>query len=288
MTPARSLLAMESNAHMALISKLEEGMHPAQSIRQLAECAPLLGGCQNLLEERVQLYDVTAAGIALIPVMGTLVDYLDWCGSRWVTGYNVLRLQLEAAFEDDDVKGIALLVDSGGGLVSGLFDFIDWALEAKKASGKPVAAICMEEAYSAAYAIAAIADTISVPRTGGVGSIGVLAIHIDMTGWLEKIGDKWTLIRAGARKAEGHFAEPLSDTARASIQESVDEIRTMFVERIAASRGIDADVVMGTEARTFFGPKAVKQAVQLGLADAVLPPAVALERFADHLVEASA
>ena len=91
MTPARSLLAMESNAHMALISKLEEGMHPAQSIRQLAECAPLLGGCQNLLEERVQLYDVTAAGIALIPVMGTLVDYLDWCGSRWVTGYNVLH-----------------------------------------------------------------------------------------------------------------------------------------------------------------------------------------------------
>jgi ClpP class serine protease len=43
---------------------------------------------------------------------------------------------------------------------------------------KPIHAILTENAYSAAYAIASAADRISVPRTGGVGSVGVITMHL--------------------------------------------------------------------------------------------------------------
>jgi len=231
-----------------------------------------------------RLYDVVN-GIALIPVYGTLVDVCYWAGSHYVTGYNVLRLQLADAFADPEVKGICLDVDSYGGLVTGLFDLADWIVEAKAEYGKPVAAILSEHAYSAAYALACTADTISVPRTGGAGSIGVIMVHWDYSKWLDKVGDKPTLIYSGAHKADGNSLEPLPDTVRADFQKQTDDYRLLFAEhvaraRTAAGRKLEVSEVMATEAKCFDGPAGTAEAVKLGLADAVLPPAKAFQAFA--------
>lgn len=61
-------------------------------------------------------------------------------------------------------------------------------------------AIANDDAYSAAYAIASSAEKVLVTRTSGVGSIGVIASHIDQSGFDEKQGIKYTTVFAGKKK----------------------------------------------------------------------------------------
>ncbi|MCW5727242.1 S49 family peptidase [Parvibaculum sp.] len=229
-----------------------------------------------------------AEGIAIIGVQGALIDKLGWWGSSWVTGYDALRWQLACAHEDADVRGIVLDVDSYGGMVAGCFDLSDFALAAKQASGKPVAAILSEEAYSAGYAVASTADSIAVPRTGGCGSIGVVTMHVDMSGWLEKVGDKITLLKAGAHKTDGNPYEALPDDVRARIETELEDLRQLFAatvvrNRAGAPKPPSLDQVLATEARTYSGPAQLAEALTLGLADAILSPADAFAAFAAHV-----
>src|SRR5471032_2615950 len=64
-------------------------------------------------------YEVVA-GIAVIPVTGTLVQKLGTLRPySGMTGYDGLRACLSMALADDDVRGIALDIDSPGGEVGG-------------------------------------------------------------------------------------------------------------------------------------------------------------------------
>lgn len=227
-------------------------------------------------------------GIAVIGVHGALIDKLGWWGGSWATGYDVLRWQLGEAHEDADVKGIVLDVDSYGGMVAGCFDLCDFAVAAKQASGKPVAAILSECAYSAGYAVASTADSIAVPRTGGIGSIGVVTMHWDISGALEKWGEKVTIIAAGKHKADRNPFGPLPDEVLARITAEVEETRQLFAatvvkNRAGAENAPSLDKVLGTEARIFDGQAALAEAITLGLADAIAAPADAFAAFAAHV-----
>jgi ClpP class serine protease len=89
---------------------------------------------------------------------------------------------------DPRVRGVILDVDSSGGEVGGLFDLVDQIGAIKAASQKPLWAVANEGALSAAYAIASTADRLYVTRTGEVGSIGVVAVHVDESGADEQAG----------------------------------------------------------------------------------------------------
>lgn len=238
------------------------------------------------------LFDIVN-GVAIIPVCGTLVPDAWWVGARWITGYNVLKLQLALAFADPEVRGICLDVDSPGGLCKGLFDFVDWFREAKLAAGKPVAAILSEYAYSAAYAIASVADQISVPRTGGVGSIGTVMVHWDISGWLEKVGDKPTIIASGMRKADGNSYGPLPDDVLQEFKESVEELTLLFAETVVENRKttgvkLDLTTVLATESRAYEGPKGTRHALELGLCDVIAAPHIAFQAFAAFVANVKA
>lgn len=239
------------------------------------------------VETGVRPYAVVE-GVAIVPVWGVIVPRLSWIGWEWATGCNVLRLQTEMAFSDPEVRGIAFHVNSGGGFASGVPDLADWIVEAKAAAGKPVAAILGEYAYSAAYWIASAADTIAVPRTGGVGSIGVLVVHWEFSGMLEREGVKATVIQAGARKAEGHPFAPLPEEVRDRWQAECEDLRGLFADTVARNRTaagarLDTKAVLATEARTWEGPAGTAEAVAQGFADAVLPPDRALAGLIDHV-----
>jgi signal peptide peptidase SppA len=163
------------------------------------------------------------------------------------------------------VAAIVFDIDSPGGEVAGLFDLVDEIYEARGA--KPIYAIANESAYSAAYAIASAADEVYLPRTGGVGSIGVIAIHVDQSSFDEKTGFSYTPIFAGARKNDFSRHEPLSDEARRTLQAEIDEMYDLFVDTVARNRAIEASRIRATEAGFFQG----KKAVNAGLADKVLP-----------------
>ncbi len=217
--------------------------------------------------------------IAVVGVTGMLVPKLGYIGLSWATGYDGLRLQLANAFAASDVRGIAIDVDSGGGFVDGLFDLVDWIDQAKAASGKPVCAICSDHAYSAAYAIASTADSIAVPRTGGVGSIGAVAMHFDWSAALKDFGLNVTIIQSGAHKTDGHPFAPLPDDVRADMQARISGTGRLFAEQVARRRNLAVETVIGTEARVFTGVAGTAEAVRLGLADAVLSPDEAFARF---------
>ncbi len=120
-------------------------------------------------------YDILE-GIALISIQGTLVQKLGSLRPySGMTGYDGIRQVFLSAIHDPEVKGICLDIDSWwrGGWV---FDLVDLIYELR--GKKPIYAILSENAYSAAYAIAS-ARQIYVPRTGGVGSVGVIVIHCD-------------------------------------------------------------------------------------------------------------
>lgn len=211
-------------------------------------------------------YDVVE-GIAIIPIQGTLVQKLGTLRPySGMTGYDGIRACFLRALYDSEVKAICLDIDSPGGEVAGCFDLVDEIFAAR--GSKPVWAILSESAYSAAYALASAADRIIVPRTGGVGSVGVIVMHVD---WSQKIKDdglQVTIITYGDRKAESNPYEPLSETARKAIQSDIDEMGRLFVSTVSRNRGIAEKTVRDTEAACFLGA----DGVQLGLADQVASP----------------
>ncbi|MCW2454627.1 S49 family peptidase [Rahnella aceris] len=211
-------------------------------------------------------YDVVE-GIAVIPIQGTLVQKLGTLRPySGMTGYDGIRACFLQALNDGEVKAICLDIDSPGGEVAGCFDLVDEIYAAR--GSKPVWAILSESAYSAAYALASAADKIIVPRTGGVGSVGVIVMHVDWSQKIKNDGLQVTIITYGDRKAESNPYEPLSETARKAIQSDIDEMGRLFVSTVSRNRGITEKTVRDTEAACFLGA----DGVQLGLADQVASP----------------
>jgi signal peptide peptidase SppA len=209
-------------------------------------------------------YKLTRGGIALVPVMGTLVrrgSYLDAVSG--LQSYDSILGQVRTAARDDDVKGVLLQVDSPGGEVAGLFDLADEI--AALARIKPVYAAADDSAFSAAYAIASSAERLFVTRSGGVGSVGVIAMHVDQSGADAKAGLVYTPVYAGAHKADLNCHAPLSGDAKARLQAEVDRLYGMFTAHVATARGLPLAKVQATQAGLFFGD----EGVTAGLADEV-------------------
>ncbi|WP_233869669.1 S49 family peptidase [Paraburkholderia adhaesiva] len=217
-------------------------------------------------------------GVALVPVHGTLVAKLGTLHPySGMTGYDGIRANLAMALADDAVRAIVLDVDSPGGEVAGCFDLAD-AIHAARGT-KPLHAILTENAYSAAYALASACDSVTVPRTGGTGSIGVIVAHVDFSKALTAAGITVTLITYGARKADASDVQPLSDEARARIQADVDTVGELFVATVARNRALTPAKVRDTEGLTYLGAAGVKA----GLADAVMAPDAAFLALLDTL-----
>jgi signal peptide peptidase SppA len=204
-------------------------------------------------------------GVAVIPVSGVLVSGAadPWYGE---TSYDTLIDQISTAQEDPEVRAIAMQVESPGGEVSGLFDLADTMFSMR--GGKPVWSILDDYAYSAAYAIASASDYITVPRTGGVGSIGVITMHLDISKLLEDHGIKMSIIQYGERKSDYSLFKPLSDAARTRLQGQIDQVGEMFVDMVGRNRNLSRARVRATEAGLYMGAGGVEQ----GLADAVMSP----------------
>lgn len=186
--------------------------------------------------------------------------------ASWWDGYDAVLERFRDACKDETTTSIALRLDSPGGECAGLNECVRLMLEAKEASGKRVVAYADESAYSAAYALACVADEIYLPPSGGVGSVGVIATCLSRVRMMQEIGIDVAVVHAGARKADCHPDLPLSEDALAVVQADVDALAVMFRELVASSRSLDVDDVAALEAGTFMGA----DAIAAGLADGVM------------------
>jgi len=203
-------------------------------------------------------------GIAVIPIHGSLVKRsLGMEAASGLTSYGEIAAMLDSALADPQVSGILLDIDSPGGEASGSFELARRVREV--AAVKPVWAVANDAAYSAAYAIAASAQRLFVTETGGVGSIGVIALHVDQSVKDAKDGYRFTAITAGAHKNDYSPHEPLSDAAKTELQGEVDRLYAIFTDHVAAMRGMDLDAVRATEAGLYFGANAVSQRLADGI-----------------------
>ena len=219
-----------------------------------------------------------APSIAVIPVHGTLVKRTAGLNAAsGLTSYTEIGAMLEAALADPQVAGILLDIDSPGGEAAGSFELARTIREATKT--KPVWAVANDSAFSAAYAIGAAANRLIVSETGGVGSIGVIAVHVDQSVKDANEGYRFTAVTAGNRKNDFSPHEALTPSAKADLQAEVDRLYGLFVDHVAAMRRLDAADVRGTEAGLFFGGNAISA----GLADAVGTLDSALTDFSLYL-----
>jgi signal peptide peptidase SppA len=202
-------------------------------------------------------YVLTGDDIAVIQVVGSLVQRQALMDAEsGLESYSNLSRMLNAALADDDVRAILLEIDSPGGEAAGLFDFAARVRAATKE--KPIVAHANETAFSAAYAIASSASELYLPRTGQVGSIGVITLHVDESARDERLGYKFTPIIAGDRKADFSSHAPLSDRGRAAAQAVVDDLYDVFVRQVASARNISEQSVRGTQAGILLAGDAVK------------------------------
>lgn len=257
-------IGLEPSANM---QKVTAGVEPPANL-------PEVGLASGRMADRPS----PQTGIAVIPVHGTLVRRtVGLEADSGLTSYAQLAAQIDAARVDPKVDGILLDLDSPGGEAGGVFELAERIRAA--GSTKPVWAHANDAAFSAAYAVGAAATRLTLSRTAGVGSIGVIALHVDQSVKDAQEGIAYTAITAGAHKNDFTPHAPLSAEAATALQAEVDRLYGLFVGQVAQLRGLTPEAVEATEAGLYFG----ESALEAGLADGVMSFETALTEFAAFL-----
>ncbi|MDH4873024.1 S49 family peptidase [Pseudomonas sp. BN515] len=213
-------------------------------------------------------------GVEVLPVHGVLVSrgsHLNACET--MTSYEDLRAQLKQAVSDPLVERIVLDIDSPGGAAVGAFELAADIRALTKL--KPITGLVNFMAYSGGYLIGSACSELVVSQTSGVGSIGVIASHMDRSKMEENMGVKVTTVYAGAHKNDLSPHEPLSDQSLKVLQDLVQESYQLFVGAVAEYRGLSPEKVIATEAGLFRG----QAGIAAGLADRLQSPQDAVDEI---------
>lgn len=217
---------------------------------------------------------VAQTGIEVVPVHGVLVSrgsHINACET--MTSYEDLRQQLRAAVADPLVEHIVLDIDSPGGAAVGAFEL---AADIRAMSQqKPITGIVNYMAYSGGYLIGSACSELVVSQTSGVGSIGVIASHMDRSQMEANMGVKVTTVFAGAHKNDLNPHEPLSDQSLQVLQDLVQESYQLFVNAVADYRGLSVEQVIATQAAFYRG----QAGIAAGLADRLQSPQDAVDNI---------
>lgn len=215
-------------------------------------------------------------GVAIIPVSGTLINRFGACWG-FVTGYNFIRAQLNAALHDPDVVGIVMDLNSHGGEVAGCFELCEEIYRAREK--KPILGYIDSNCHSACYAIGTACSRLVITPSGSAGSIGVYAMHVDVSKLYESAGVVVTFIYDGDHKIDGNPYQALSAEVRADIQKNVSKSASVFRASVARYMGLDEKVIKDTQARVY----RAEDALELGLVHAIATPSEAVMAFFDEL-----
>ena len=199
-------------------------------------------------------------GLAHVDIRGPLAQFAS---CMW-DGYDEIIKRFEVACASQ-AAGVFVTIGSPGGEVEGLFEACRVMRQMASRAGKPVVAYVDESAYSAAYAIAAVADAIYLPPAGGVGSIGVIGELVDLSAAQTAEGIRVEVIASGAEKADGNPSVPLTDPVIERAQARVDQLAGLFFEWVAVRRGMRSSEVQALEAACVYADAAIAA----GLADGI-------------------
>ena len=171
---------------------------------------------------------VTQRGnVALLPVTGPVFRYANlFTALSGATSLDVLAKEFTAAVDDPRTDTIILVMDTPGGIASGIAEFAQMI----RASPKQVVAYVSGNAASAGYWMAAAAHEIVMSRTGAVGSIGTV-----LTVRKGEDDGSFEIVSSQSPKKRPDFG---TESGRAVAQAHVDRLTDIFVEDVANYRGL--------------------------------------------------
>lgn len=206
-------------------------------------------------------------GAALIPLYGVLGQRMNLMSNMsGGTSTELFARDVRTAMADPTVKSIIVMADTPGGTVAGT----QAAAEVLRSIRglKPSATFVQGMMASAGVWIGTATDLVVLDSgTSQVGSIGVVATHVDVSQREQAMGIKTTEIVAGKFKRAASQYGPLTETGQQVIQDQVDYLYALFVADVAANRGASVEQVLSdmADGRMFIG----QQAIDAGLADQI-------------------
>lgn len=172
----------------------------------------------------------TAAGVAIIPIQGILLDepdaFFDMFGVNY-SDYQTIQTQLAFAEADPSVETIVLDVDSPGGLVSGMFDAAKAI--AAVAKNKPVTAVVNGMSASAAYVLTSQASR--VVATGKADSFGSIGVVADLF-----VSD--SIVSIASTDAPDKRPDVTTDEGQAVVRAELDEVHDLLADVVGEGRGV--------------------------------------------------
>lgn len=216
------------------------------------------------------------SGIAVIRIQGALIHNLGW-SSRGYTGYDVIKRKVSFAMQDPEVKGVFIPCHTPGGSVFGCPDTGDLIYQCSQL--KPVWTLSEDMAYSAGQWLHSQGSRRLVTQSGGMGSVGVVVAHADMSKMLDDWGINMTLLFDGKHKVDGNPYEALSSSVQEKILADCKKTRGSFASAVARGTGMSIGDVLQTEAECYTG----QDAVDVGFADEVVSSNTILNEFIEHV-----
>lgn len=207
-----------------------------------------------------------------------IIAVQDSTAEMWgFASYASIRASIEAALQDDEIKEIALLINSPGGEVNGLFECCNYIKNAS--AKKPIIAHVTGLCCSAAYAIASACTAIYATQTSEVGCIGVICSAIDYSKYDEKRGILSKIFRS--KNADKKNLSPFTEEGEKDIQTKIDFYEGCFYDLISQSRNMDKEECIENfgHGATFMADEALEK----GMIDGVCGYAEFIENLTSSL-----
>lgn len=210
------------------------------------------------------LFSSVNNGVAVIQISGIICNkgnvfalFWGFCPVEFIKGL------IEKHLADAGIKRIILQIDSPGGMVDGVENLSDFIFGAR--DQKEIFAVASPLAASAAYWIGSAASKFYLEsNTAAGGSIGVIAIHHDISEANKARGLKITEITSAKYKAVTSSNAPLGEEGRAELTRQVLKVHDVFKKQVARNRGrAEADVA--DDGRLYLGVEAIANGLFDGL-----------------------
>lgn len=177
--------------------------------------------------------------IAILFATGDIVDN----GNGGIVGEEMVPQIFELA-KDDNVKGLILRVNSGGGSAFAS-EQIWYALEQFKNTGKPFYVSMGDVAASGGYYISCGADKIYAEPTTLTGSIGIFGIIPNIKKLLDNnLGITSDNVSTNLNGDFPSFTSPMTEIQKEKMQSLIENGYKTFVNRCANGRDMSVDSIL--------------------------------------------
>ncbi len=237
----------------------------------------VLGGCVPLLTSVKPLEEKVLEGagkpkILLVDLDGVISFKEESDGLKLVKQPSKVAFFREALLKaeaDPDVAGVIVRINSPGGTVAASDAIYHEILRFKQKKRVPVYAHILEVGASGGYYVAAASDRILASPTAVTGSIGVIALRLNLEGLLSKVGVSGETYKSGPKKDFWSPFRPATEEEKKMIGGIVERLYGRFLEVVYAGRQkvlTREDLKPLADGRIFTAPEALEARLIDGVA----------------------